>query len=109
MIKVSFFYVDKANAKFDYDYFVSKHIPFAIEKQKSLGLLQIGLEKGIAGGTPDAPIPYIAIGHIYYDSIDKFQSAMSKVGEELMADVPNFTDIEPIVQISEVLADEILA
>ena len=106
MIKISFYYPNSQNAKFDHDYFVNKHMPLAIDRQRTLGLLQFDIEKGIAGGTPDAITPYIAIGHIYFDSLEAFQNSMSKVGEELMADVANFTDIEPIVQISEILANE---
>ena len=108
MIKISFLYPNKENAKFDHDYFVNKHMVLAIEKQRSLGLLQFDIEKGIAGGSPDAMAPYIAMGHIYFDSMEKFQISMEQVGEELMADVANFTDIEPIVQISEVLAKEVV-
>jgi len=108
MIKVSFFYPNKENAKFDHDYFVNKHMPFGIEKQKPLGLLRFDIDKGVASGVPGVQAPYVAIGHLFFDSIEKFQNSMEKVGGELIADLPNFTDIEPVVQISEVLANEIL-
>ncbi len=106
MIKVSFFYKQQEGGKLDLDYFVNKHMPLAIEKQRSLGLLSFEIEKGISGGSPEAEIPYIAVAHIGFESVEKFQKSFAEVGDELMADVANFTNIQPIVQISEVKANE---
>ena len=52
---------------------------------------------------PGSPAPFVCIGHVYFNSLDEFQSAMKAHGRELFADVPNFTDIQPQIQISEIL------
>jgi uncharacterized protein (TIGR02118 family) len=41
--------------------------------------------------------------HIYCDSVEDFQAGFGPHAKELMADIPNYTDIAPIVQISDVV------
>ena len=57
----------------------------------------------MAGGAPGAPAPFVCVGHLYFDSVADFQAAMKPHGQELFADVPNFTNIVPQVQISEII------
>jgi uncharacterized protein (TIGR02118 family) len=40
--------------------------------------------------------------HLYFDSIEAFQTAFGPQAQAIMGDIPNYTDIQPIVQISEV-------
>ena len=40
--------------------------------------------------------------HFYLESADAFRSAFSPHAKEIMADIPNYTDIAPIIQISDV-------
>jgi uncharacterized protein (TIGR02118 family) len=68
-----------------------------------LGLLRWEVDKGLAGGAPGAPAPFACIGHLYFNTVDAFQAAMKAHGKELVADVPNFTNIQPQFQISEVI------
>jgi uncharacterized protein (TIGR02118 family) len=68
-----------------------------------LGLLRWEVDKGLAGGAPGAPAPFACIGHLYFNTVDEFQAAMKAHGKELVADVPNFTNIQPQFQISEVI------
>jgi uncharacterized protein (TIGR02118 family) len=42
------------------------------------------------------------MAHLLFDSVEAFQSAFGPNADSIMADVPNYTDIEPILQISEV-------
>ena len=67
------------------------------------GLRRIEVDKGVAGGAPGAPAPFICIGHLYFDSVAAFQAAIAPHGKELFADVPNFTNITPQVQIAEII------
>ncbi len=66
-------YPNTPNSKFDLDYYAQKHMAL------------------------------VAIGHLYFNSMDEFQKAFGTHAQEIMADVPNFTDIEPQFQISEVV------
>ena len=60
------------------------------------------IEQGLAGGEPGAPPTYIAMGHLYFDSVEAFQESFGPHAAKIMADIPNYTDIQPIIQISEV-------
>jgi uncharacterized protein (TIGR02118 family) len=62
------------------------------------------VESGLAGGAPGSPAPYVAIGALLFESLDIFGAAMAAHGAEIMADIANYTDAQPIMQISEVKA-----
>jgi len=101
MIKVSAFYPNGDGSTFDMDYYCNKHVPMA----KSLlggALKELAVDKGIAGGMPNSPSPYLAIGHLYFESIAEFQNAFGPHAEKLVADMPNYTNTQPVIQISEV-------
>jgi len=59
-------------------------------------------DQGLAGGEPGSPPAYIAMGHLYFDSLEAFQGSFGAHAAEIMADIPNYTDIAPLIQISEV-------
>ena len=101
MIKFSIFYPNKEGKKFDMDYYVDRHIPMVMEKFG--GAVKGGtIDQGLAGSDPDSPPIYVAMGHILFDSVEEFHNAMGPHMEAIMADIPNYTDIVPAVQISEV-------
>jgi uncharacterized protein (TIGR02118 family) len=43
------------------------------------------------------------MGNLYFDSMEDFGNSFGPNADEIMADLPNFTNIEPIIQISEVM------
>ncbi len=102
MIRVSVLYFQKEGAIFDHDYYARKHIPFVRETLGPFGMVRAEVDKGIAGG-PDEPPLLVAAAHLIFESLDQFQEAFASVGDQLMADVPNYTDIEPRVQFSEMV------
>ena len=103
MIRVSVMYLAGEGKKFDVDYYVNKHMALVQQRLGGLGLRRWEVDKGVAGGAPGAPAPFACIGHLYFDSLAAFQAAMKPHGKELFADVPNFTNITPQVQISEII------
>jgi uncharacterized protein (TIGR02118 family) len=56
----------------------------------------------MSGATPGSRPGFVAMGHLYFDSAEAFQTAFGPHAQAIMADVPNYTDIEPTIQISEV-------
>jgi len=40
--------------------------------------------------------------HLYFDSVEAFQTAFGPHSETIMGDIPNYTDLQPIIQVSEV-------
>ncbi|MEE8396006.1 MAG: EthD family reductase [bacterium] len=101
MIKVSFFYANEPDKKFDVDYFVNKHMAMVGSKLGS-ALKGMSAEQGLGGGEPGAPATYVAMGHLLFDSVEAFQQAIAPHLAEITADIANYTDIAPIMQVSEV-------
>jgi uncharacterized protein (TIGR02118 family) len=60
------------------------------------------VEGGIAGDAPGSAPTYIAMGHLYFDTADAFQAAFAPHAQAILADIPNYTDTFPTIQISEV-------
>lgn len=101
MIRVSVLYPN--TGEFDMAYYLSKHMALVHKLLDSMGLVRTEVDQGIGTAEPNAPAPYIAIGHMVFDSIENMQKALQKHDPDLAADVPNFTDIQPIFQISKML------
>lgn len=102
MIKVTILYPNSEGKKFDMDYYSTKHMPM-IASLLGDSLKMFEIDKGIGGRTPQDPIPYLAIGYLYFDRLSAFQNSFRPHAEKIRGDVPNYTDIQPVVQISEVL------
>ena len=102
MIKVTILYPGGEGKKFDMDYYTNKHFPL-LKTLFGDALKATAIDKGIAGGAPGAPIPFIAIGYLYFDTLADFQNGMKAYGTKIRADIPNYTDITPVIQISEVV------
>lgn len=100
MIKVSVLYPNSAGARFDMAYYTSRHMPMV--QKKVTTCKGISAEKGVAGGTPGSQPTYIAAGHLLFDSVAAFQSGFGPHAEEILADIPNYTNTQPIIQISEI-------
>lgn len=101
MIKVSVMYPNTSDATFNIDYYCNTHMPMVGEL---LGddLKGSNVDYGLAGGTPEEIAPFIAIGHLIFDSVDSFQHAFALHAEQILADIPNYTNTQPQIQISEI-------
>ena len=104
MIRLSALYPNKAGARFDLKYYTESHMKLAGEKLKLFGLLRIEVDKGVSGLNADAPAPFLVVGTLVFKSLEDLQKGLAAHGEELMADIPNYTDIQPEIQISEIVA-----
>ena len=101
MIKVSVFYPAGENTKFDMDYYCKSHMQMVGQKLGS-ACKKMAVEQGLAGGAAGAPPTYIAMGHLYFESVADFEAAFAPHATTIMADIPNYTNARPIIQISEV-------
>ena len=101
MIRVNVLYPNSPGAKFDMDYYVTRHMPMVKEKSGA-ACKGMTVEQGVAGGAPDAPATYIAMGHLTYDSVEAFQAVFAQHGQTFLADIPNYTNVQPIIQISDI-------
>jgi uncharacterized protein (TIGR02118 family) len=102
MIRLSIMYPNKEGARFDIDYYINIHMPMSIQKL-SPALKGLSVEEGL--NVPEIPgiqPPYIAAAHLLFDSIAAFNEAFAPHSAVLQGDMPNYTDIAPVYQFSEV-------
>lgn len=102
MIKVSVMYPNTPGHKFDHAYYANNHMPM-VKRKLGDACRSYTVDKGLAGGAPDAPATYVAMCHIFCDSVEAFQTAFGPHAQAIMADIPNYTDLGPVIQISEVV------
>jgi uncharacterized protein (TIGR02118 family) len=101
LITVSVLYPNTPGSNFDMSYYLNKHMPM-VQQKLGPSCKRMAVEGGIAGGAPGAPATYVAMCHLYFDSTDAFQKAFGPHAQAIMADIPNYTNVQPTVQISEV-------
>ena len=102
MIKATVFY-PAGEGKFDIDYYLNSHIPFAEKLLKPYGLLRVEVDKGAAGGGPGEAAPFVVMAHLVFNSLEDFQKGTGAHDADLASDMKNFTDLKPFFQISEIL------
>ena len=102
MIKVSVMYPNKPGGRIDHTNYRDKHMPL-VKARMGDNCKFYTVDKGLAGGDPADPAPYVAMCHIFSDSVEAFQAGFGPHAQEIMADIPNYTDQTPVVQISEVV------
>ena len=102
LIKVTILYPNGEGKTFDMEYYANKHMPMVAELfRDSLKLWEV--DKGIAGRSPEEPAPYLAMGYLYFEKLSTFQNAMGVHRDTILNDIPNYTNIQPILQFSEVI------
>ena len=105
MIKVSVMYPNTPGARFDHEYYKDKHLPL-LKARMGDACKSYTIDKGLGGRAPGAPATYVGMCHIFVDSIEAFQAGMGKHGKEILGDIPNYTDLAPVIQISEVVVGQ---
>jgi uncharacterized protein (TIGR02118 family) len=102
MIRVSVLYPKKSDSTFDMDYYLNKHVPMVVSRLTPTGLVKGEIDEGMGGFPPGQPAPYAVVGYLTFERMEDFQLGFARHGAEIMGDVPNFTNIQPVVQISRV-------
>jgi uncharacterized protein (TIGR02118 family) len=100
MIRVSVLYPSGAGITFDMAYYTAKHMPM-VKQKCGPACKSIGAELGVGGGA-GSKAPYVAIGHLVFDSVESFEKSFNPHAKEIMGDIPNYTNAKPIIQISEI-------
>jgi uncharacterized protein (TIGR02118 family) len=91
-------YPRKEGGSFDFDYYTNKHVPMVA---KLLGA-SIEVRKGLSAPNGSSAA-FACIGTIWIESLEKFQSLMAKHSSQIMSDIPNYTNIDPIIQLDEIV------
>ncbi len=101
MIRVNVMYPKQDGGNFDYDYYLNTHMPLVGERWSGV-VRSVEVYRGLSGGGA-ADEPYVTVASLKFDSLEALQQAMEAHAPEIMGDVPNFTNIDPVIQIEEQL------
>lgn len=101
MIRVSVLYPNSDDIKFDMEYYLNIHAKLVGEVLGD-ALKAVTIDYGLCGSTPEEKPSYIVMTNLTFESLETFQNSFGPNAEKLMGDIPNFTNITPQVQISEV-------
>jgi uncharacterized protein (TIGR02118 family) len=104
VIRASFLYPVTPGARFDFDYYLGRHVPFARRLLGGLGLVKLEIDRGVSGEERGSEPRWVCAAHLHFETLDAFYRAMDAAGDELGADVPNYTDIAIDVQVSDIVA-----
>jgi uncharacterized protein (TIGR02118 family) len=102
LIKVSVMYPFAEGKTFNMEYYETKHMPMVAGYLGS-NLVKYTIEKGMASGIPNQPLPFMAIGTFYVKSLSDYQAAIGPNRDAIRADFPNYTTVAPIILVSEVV------
>lgn len=104
MIRAAVLYPALPGHTFDFDYYLQQHVPMARRLLEGTGLVRLEVDRGLSGEELGTPPRYACIAYLYFRSQEDYERAMGEHGEVLGRDVPNYTSVEPFVQVSEVIA-----
>jgi uncharacterized protein (TIGR02118 family) len=103
MIKVSVLYPQAPGMRFDHGYYRDRHMPM-VQARLGPACKRYTIDRGLAGGgAPGEPPPFVAGCGLFFDSVEIFQAAFGPHADEIMGDIANYTDRQPVVQINEVV------
>ena len=101
MVKITVLYPNIEGKRFDTEYYLNVHMPLSIEKLGQ-SLKGVQIETGLSGAPEGIPPPFVAICHFLYETLEDFLASFLPHAEELQGDMFNYTDIESIIQVSQV-------
>ncbi|MBF0460908.1 MAG: EthD family reductase [Magnetococcales bacterium] len=106
MIRVSILYPNNPDqgSRFNMSYYIDTHMPMSIELLSAhSGFKGVSVERGLGGAQPGTEATYVALCHFLFTSVADFMAAFTPHAATLQNDMPNYTNIEPVIQINEVL------
>jgi uncharacterized protein (TIGR02118 family) len=107
MTKISILYPNSKGSRFDMRYYIDSHMPLSLELLSvHPGFKGVSVERGLGGAEPGTDAAFVAMCHLLFDSIEDFMAAFIPHAARLQGDMPNYTDIKPVIQFSEVLLSQ---
>lgn len=98
MIRIAALYPNVDGSHFDGSYYAGPHTALARKLLAPQGLVGISTTLGLAA-LDGSPPPFWAISEMHFTSREAFDAAMAMCGERLFADMPNYTDVTPVLQV----------
>lgn len=104
MIKVTVMYPYTEGARFDHAYYRERHMPL-VKARLGSACAYYTIDKGLAGIAPGEPPAFVAMCAFICDSDEGYEAAIQPHRAEILGDIPNYTDITPVVQVSEIVVE----
>ena len=101
MVKITILYPNKPGRGFDVEYYLNAHMPMSARLLGAAAVKAIGVEIGRPGPGGE-PAPFAAICGFSCETVEDFLGAFTPVAGELQGDIPKYTDIEPVIQVSDI-------
>ena len=102
MFCISIAYPKKDGGTFDFDYYVKNHTPM-VTRHMGANFVKAEIRKGVASLDGSAA-SNVCMANLWIKSADDIQAMLAQHGAEIMGDIPNFTNIQPTIQVDEVVA-----
>ncbi|SKB87027.1 EthD family reductase [Dyadobacter psychrophilus] len=102
LTKISIMYPFAEGKTFNMEYYETKHMPM-VAGYLGANLVKYTIEKGLASGIPNQPLPFLAIGTFYVKSLSEYQAAVAPNRDAIRADFANYTNVVPVILVSEVV------
>lgn len=104
MIKVTVMYPHTEGARFDHAYYRDVHMPM-VKARLGSNCLYYTIDKGLSGRAPGSPPAFVAMCAFICESAQAYLAASQQHSAEIRGDIANYTDIVPVVQLSEVVVE----
>lgn len=101
MIRLTVLYPRREASEFDMDYYLAQHVPMFKEKLGD-ALHHVEIDEGIGGAMPGDPPPFAVIFHAFFEGREQLRQ-LGPHAPAIMSDIPNFTNVEAIMQVSKVV------
>lgn len=101
MVSLNILYPKTEGAQFDWNYYLNSHMPLSI-KLHGAALKGLTISKG-KEGIDAAPVAYMAATTMLFESVDSFLKAFMPHADTLQGDMKNYTNVQPVIQFSEVV------
>ncbi len=97
MVSLTVLYPKADGSQFDLDYYLNTHTPLVKQRLTPEDMVSVDLRAGMAGAAPDSPLAYAMVCNLNFETIEQIQAALAKHGPELTGDIPNFTNVQPLL------------
>ena len=95
---VTVLYPNVADATFDMDYYLTRHMPLVMERFGAHGMS--GWRVVRFAGAPERT-PFSVMATLDFGSLESIRAALSAEGGPVLADVPNFSDQKPVLMMGD--------
>lgn len=102
MVRVGIPHPNKPVGRFDHECYARTHMKLVGERLRSLGLVSIEACRVASADDKAGTSAYTAMAHLAFRSEAALRASFAKHLEEMSADVSNYTNIEPLMMVTEI-------